>query len=151
MSKHKMAVPGTYVVGSSLKVNHLGQPVIGLEMPLRTADGTLVGHKPPRREPMWNRGKILGYVSHFKNAAAKRRAGGDPAKALPRELVQVPIYRGMPASLANDLRAGQRAIQRKSVLEQVRKALELRREGDAAGAEEALVTEPEALPEAISA
>lgn len=52
----------------------------------------------------WEPGKVDTYTQHWKNAAAKKRCGGDFSKARPGEVKVVPVFRGIPARFANEVR-----------------------------------------------
>lgn len=129
MSKHKYAVPSVYVVGSSPMLDAKGHRVVGIREPLKTAGGKPVGSSLILATELWNEGKVLGVVSHWRNAAARRRAEGDMTKAKPNELVQVPVYRGIPASLASVYRADNRREQRKSMVERIKASIQARMAG----------------------
>lgn len=53
----------------------------------------------------WESGKVDTYEQHWKNAAAKKRCGGDFSKAKPGEVKIVPVFRGMPSRFANEVRS----------------------------------------------
>ena len=123
--------PETYVIGSSPQLDRKHAPVIGVRQPLKKADGRFVGSKPILATPLFNEGKILGYRSHWINEAARRRNDGDMTKAKPSELVQVPVFRGIPARLANEIRTHQRRERKKSLISRIRAQIADRKEAHA--------------------
>ena len=126
--------PATAIIGSSPQRDKLGMPVMGIIEPLKKADGKFVGDKPLLARPLFNNPKPLGTVSHWVNEAAKRRAGGDMTKALPSELVQVPLYRGTSARFYNELRADHRKQQKRSLMQRIRAEIASRMATQAEGA-----------------
>lgn len=122
MSKHKFAVPGTYVLGSSPMLDAKGHRVVGIDHPLHLANGKPHGTNIILASELWNKGQVLGVVSHWANEAARRRNGGDMTKAKASELVQVPHYRGVSCELARMYRFENRKEHRKSVLQRVKEA-----------------------------
>lgn len=108
MSRVKMFVPGTYVFGASVVLNH--DPKLNRIMPV-TATETMrqKGHGDVpyvrRGDVMWRKPKPMAFVEHFKNEAAKRRCNGDLKQATPNDLKVVPLYRGLSARVATEARA----------------------------------------------
>ncbi len=64
-------------------------------------------------DPLWRKPKPVMFAQHWKNEAARRECGGDIGKATPKHLRIVAVYRGMPARIANELRALKRRMARK--------------------------------------
>lgn len=111
MSKHKAFTPGTYVPGYRVHRNPDGSVM------LNTTPG------PDFGKPVVTYAKPIAHLLHFANAAARRRTCaaigcsptddeairlGVPVHARPRDLVKVPLLRGLPCRLANEIRADMR-------------------------------------------
>lgn len=54
--------------------------------------------------PEWENGRVAEHTLHWANPEAKKRCGGDKSKAKPGDLRPVPVYRGMDARFANEVR-----------------------------------------------
>lgn len=131
MSRRKFAVPTTYIVGSSPKLDRKGKREVGVETPLLKADGRPVGSSMILATQLFTKGRQVGTVSHWANAGARRRCGGNMAVAKKSELVQVPVYRGIPARIANQLRAQYRKSKRETLFARAKEVLSLHREARA--------------------
>lgn len=151
MSRHKTFLPGTFVVGSKMQTDTVDGrvvPKIGIPTPLMTAAGKPVGTKPIRPNVLFDGGKVLGSVVHWRSEAARRRWNGDPKAAYAdktgikvgkvihygkSDLVVVPVMRGVPARLANELRADhvrrQTAERKKTIRERLREAIQNVKDG----------------------
>jgi hypothetical protein len=113
-------LPETVIVNAKPQLDKLGMPITGIVQPLKTAAGKFVGEKPLLARPLFDMPPPLGTVSHWINAAAKLRCGGDMSKAKPSELVQVPVYRGTSARFMNEIRADHRRKQKLSLMQRIR-------------------------------
>lgn len=101
MSKRKAMVPSVFIPGARRVLDKLGKPVTD-----------------NRGRPIWQKAKPVEHTLHFKNEAAKRRAMQAaaergttvtcPEEAIPlantRDLIKVPLYRGIESELANHIR-----------------------------------------------
>lgn len=138
---HKAFVPGTYVVGSQpiLEKDKTGRMVqkVDAASPLFLANGKPHGSHLLRLVPAWQPGQQLGVVSHFRNEAARRRCGGDMSKADKKDLVQVPVFRGISCALASDLRAAAKRQRKKSLIERIKAMIQ---EGKGVAGPDAKVT-----------
>jgi hypothetical protein len=143
MSHRKGALPETYVLGSrpilideeietptgeKIKTGGKVQKIDVLP-PLFTAAGRPVGRSALRLSPAWEMPQPMGVVSHWINEAARRRCHGDMALAEKKELVQVPIFKGVSMRFANEQRYHARKAEiKRSIMAQVKAAIESRRQ-----------------------
>lgn len=138
---HKAFVPGTYVVGSQpiLEKDKTGQMVHKMDAApsLFLANGKPHGAHLLKLVPAWQPGHQIGVVSHFRNEAARRRAGGDMRKAEKQDLVQVPMFRGISCALASSLRAASKRNRKRSLMDRIKAMIQ---EGKAVAGPDANVT-----------
>lgn len=125
MSKRKTFLPGTYVLGSSVVLDHNAEtnriePVIAATTMTNAGHGDVPYVR--KGDPMWRKPKPMGFVQHFRSAAAKKAvverlaAQGitEPSNTLmlkaasPKELKIVPLYRGISSRFANQIRSMKR-------------------------------------------
>ncbi len=110
--------PQTYVLNSSPMLDDKGNRVIGIRQPLKTVAGKYVGTSTILATPLFNEPKPLGQTVHWRNEAARRRWNGDYVAAGKdpegkKDLVVVPLFRGIAARLANEIRAAKRREERR--------------------------------------
>lgn len=131
MSRRKMSLPETYVVGAHPVLDKLGQHVTGIQKPLFTAAGRPVGTNPIRGNYVWEGGQVVGVISHWRSEAARRRCGNDMRKAEKKELIQVPIFRGIQGVLVSGLRQQARRAKKRSMMDRIKAAIQSRKSGGA--------------------
>lgn len=128
MSHHKQFLPGSFVLGSQpvLDKDKLGRTISKMEAKptLMLANGHVHGSSLLKLVPAWTPGQTLGTVSHWRNEAARRRADGDMTKADKKDLVQVPMYRGISARFANELRAESKREKKRQMWARIKQQIE---------------------------
>lgn len=132
MSTRKMFLPSTVIPGSRPRLDRKGQPVIA-EQTIKERPGSPLSIQR-KGEVEFIRPQPAGFALHFRNAAAKLRTAAHMASqgisgpadikyAAPKDIVRVPLYRGLSARFANEVRGMMRRQQRqKTKLERLMSA-----------------------------
>lgn len=116
MSKVKMFLPDSYVIGSSVVLDrdpktNRNEVVIAVETMKQAGHGDVPYVR--QGDPLWRKPKPAMFAQHFKNEACKRACDGDIRKATPAQLRLVPVYRAVSARFANEIRAMKRRLANK--------------------------------------
>jgi hypothetical protein len=141
MSKFKRFLPATVIPGSRMKVDKHGAPEIS-DVTIKERPGSPLSIIK-KGSPIFIMPKPAGFALHFRNEAAKRRtvahmasqgiAGpADIRYAAPKDIVHVPLWRGLDARLANNIRGMIRANERKSKLQRLADAIKDKLKGTSA-------------------